>query len=202
MRAVLNIEGLWYTTPFGPTMNWHDAAGFKVFKGGQRASALAWLHTGSRAYSLHLPQQADACLLLRQHRERIMKLGPLALAIVQCTVLGIASAKGAVDGATYMLRNTADLATLCAVEPADASYSQAIGFCEGFTVAAFRLLWALDRGRGGKHRLCVPTPQPTRGEVLASFLQWAKDVASESLLRPATDGFSAFLLDRYGCIRR
>lgn len=96
----------------------------------------------------------------------------------------------------FLVRNTADLVELCSAINSDS----ARGFCYGFAVAEFRMLWAEDMARKSHHLLCVPSPQPTRDEVLAGFVDWAKANPAQSL-RPATEGFRAFIKDKYGCVR-
>jgi len=48
---------------------------------------------------------------------------------------------------------------------------------------------------------CEPSPPPTRNEVIASFVQWAKVDAGRTTLS-AADGIATFLSQQYRCPRR
>ena len=133
----------------------------------------------------------------------LMRITILAISVLSFSVATMDTTQAALDQESFLLRNTADLVDLCSVTRADSMYVAAQNFCHGFSVAAFRMLWDEDmarRARRSNHLLCVPTPQPTRDEVLVSFLHWAK-ANPTSLLQPAIDGFRAFVESQYGCVR-
>src|SRR6478609_7590073 len=85
-----------------------------------------------------------------------------------------APAQAALNGDSFLVRNTTDLVDLCSATQSDPLRVAAMNFCYGFTVAAFRFLWNEDMTRPSSHHLCVPVPQPTRDEVLANFSGWAR----------------------------
>ena len=115
-------------------------------------------------------------------------------------LMGMVPAQAALSRDSFLLRNTNDLVDLCSATRSDPLHVAATNFCHGFTVAAFRLLWAEDMARRSNHLLCVPRPQPTRDEVLGVFLDWAR-VTPSRLSWPAIDGFRAFVESQYRCIR-
>ena len=129
-----------------------------------------------------------------------MRITMLMILALPFAVVPMVATQAALDKDSFLMRNTTDLVELCSATRTDSMNVAAQNFCLGFTVAAFRMLWAEDMARRSDHLLCVPTPQPTRDQVLLNFLLWAK--ANPALmLRPATDGFRAFINSQYGCVR-
>lgn len=124
----------------------------------------------------------------------------LLMSLLAFVAASIVTTDARVSEDHFLVRNTADLVQLCSAMNSDLMDSAARGFCYGFAVAEFRMLWAEDIARKSNHLLCVPSPQPTRDEVLAGFVDWAKANPAQSL-RPATEGFQAFIKDEYGCVR-
>jgi hypothetical protein len=127
-----------------------------------------------------------------------MRLAPWLVACLVFSVVSMEAAQADLNRDSFLVRNTADLVGLCSARQSDPIHVAATNFCSGFTVAAFRLLWAEDMARRSNHLLCVPSPQPTRDEVITGFLNWASATPSQ-MSRPAIDGFRAFIEDQYGC---
>ncbi len=120
----------------------------------------------------------------------------LALGITVST----ASAEAAVTEDSFLVRNSGDLLDLCSAAPADAMYTAATNFCHGFALGVFRVLQEEDAAHPSHHLFCLPDPQPTRNEGIASFVQWGK-ANPNRMAQPATDGIATFLSQQYPCRR-
>ena len=101
---------------------------------------------------------------------------------------------------TFQVRSTRDLVDLCAVAPDDPMAAAAMNFCHGFGVGVYRVLEEVEMTRK-THMYCLPSPNPTRNEVVASFVQWAK-TSPDQLGQPPQDGIVAFLSSQYPCARK
>src|SRR6188508_3562442 len=124
-----------------------------------------------RALRGHCRSGTARARVARQWREPMRKWSwPAALlaAAVYC-----APTQAAVTEDTFLLRTTADLVELCSATSSDPMGTEALNFCHGFGVGAYRVLAEVERARDA-HMFCVPAPVPTRNEALASFVQWAK----------------------------
>lgn len=119
-------------------------------------------------------------------------------AIAVCALALPTTSRAAVTEDTFQLRTTSDLVDLCSAAPSDPMLTAASNFCHGFALGVFRVL---DEESAAEriHRLfCVPDQPPTRNQLLADFVQWAKATPSAMTQRPA-DGLTAYLVKVFPC---
>lgn len=98
----------------------------------------------------------------------------------------------------FVVDSTEDLIDLCTATADNPLAKEAIHFCEGFCVGAYRFYKASTEGPGSEPWVCFPDPPPSRIAVINEFVNWAKanpkymkDAAVETLFR--------FLIEKYPC---
>ena len=94
---------------------------------------------------------------------------------------------------------TSDLAALCGASGQDALAQAALGYCQGFVVAAGQYHRALS-AEGGVHRpiFCLPNPSLTCDQARASFIAWARNNPQHDGDR-AIDGLTRFAAETHPC---
>jgi Rap1a immunity proteins len=121
---------------------------------------------------------------------------------LSAAALGIAAsfgvARAAVVQDNFLVRDTADLVTLCSAPQSSPLYTAAVNFCHGFAIGVFRVLQEENAARGSHALFCIPNPAPTRNEALASFTAWAQANPGQMTQQPA-DGIAMFLAHQYPC---
>lgn len=116
----------------------------------------------------------------------------LAVAILMPGLAGGASEK------EFEVQNTEDLINLCSVAPDDPLYHQAINFCHGFMVGAYRYYEAAGSGPGGLKLVCMPDPRPSRNDTFAMFVEWAK-AHPQYWKEKAVETEFRFLMEKWPC---
>jgi hypothetical protein len=87
-------------------------------------------------------------------------------------VPGLANA--AVTEEDFVVKTTRNLINLCTAYPQDPRYGDAINFCQGYMVGAYHYSIA-EHSKDPKNLfVCLPDPKPSRNEVVALFVAWAK----------------------------
>ena len=107
----------------------------------------------------------------------------------------------AVTEATFQVRTTGDLVELCSTAPTDPMGTAALNFCQGFGVGVFRVLQEEAMAAPSRRLFCTPEPAPTRNQVFASFVQWAKSRPDQMAQQPQ-DGIARFLSEQFPCPAR
>lgn len=74
----------------------------------------------------------------------------------------------AVDKEDFHVDDAQDLVDVCTTPQTDPLYEAAMGFCHGYCVGAWQYYEA-----SGRKFVCVPEKEPTRVEVIDSFIDWA-----------------------------
>jgi hypothetical protein len=98
----------------------------------------------------------------------------------------------------FEVRSTSDLVSLCAAEPGSENYVAAIHFCQGFASGAFRYYQSMAEASPSAKFVCVTGPIPSRNEVIASYVEWAR--ANPQVMGAApTDSLFQFLGTKYPC---
>ena len=123
----------------------------------------------------------------------------LALVLFSFLVPGLAGA--AVTDEDFTVKTTQNLLNLCAVSADDPRAKEAIQMCEGYMLGAYQYYLATNSGKGdrGDMRLvCMPNPTPSRNEVAAMFVEWAK--ANPQYMKEApVDSEFRFMSARWPC---
>ena len=105
---------------------------------------------------------------------------------------------GAVGEKDFEVQTTENLINLCTAAPDDPLYHQAINFCHGFLVGAFRYYEAAGSGSGGLQLVCLPDPPPSRNDSFAMFVEWAK-AHPQYLNERAVETEFRFLMQKWPC---
>jgi hypothetical protein len=117
-------------------------------------------------------------------------------ALIATVICAVAGSAAATDSDSFQLRNAADLVRVCSVAKDDPGYAEAIGFCHGLLIGAYRYYQSAVPVDG--RFICEPDPMPKRSEVMSGFVGWAnanpryaKDAAVDTLFR--------YLAEAYPC---
>ena len=122
-----------------------------------------------------------------------------SLVLVSFLIPGLAGA--AVTDDDFVLATAQNLLNLCSVSASDPRAKEAIQMCEGFMVGAYHFYLATNTGKGdrGDMRLvCMPNPTPTRDQVVAMFVEWAK-VNPQYMKEAPVDSEFRFLGEKWPC---
>jgi hypothetical protein len=94
---------------------------------------------------------------------------------------------------------TSDLAALCGASGQEALAQAALGYCQGYFVAAGQYHRSIS-AEGGLHRpiFCLPNPSPTFDQARSSFVAWARNNPQRAGER-AIDGLTRFVSAAYPC---
>jgi len=105
---------------------------------------------------------------------------------------------GAASEKDFEVQTTEDIINLCTAAPDDPLYDQAINFCHGFLVGAYRYYEAAGSGPGGLKLVCMPDPPPSRNNAFAMFVEWAK-AHPQYLKEKAVETEFRFLMRKWTC---
>jgi hypothetical protein len=109
---------------------------------------------------------------------------------------GLASA--AVTEEDFVVKTTRNLVNLCTASPQDPRYEEAINFCQGYMVGAYHYSIA-EHSKDPKNLfVCLPDPKPSRNEVVALFVAWAKANPQYMTDMPVESQFR-FMSEKWPC---
>ena len=109
---------------------------------------------------------------------------------------GLASA--AVTEEDFIVKTTRNLVNLCTASPQDPRYEEAINFCQGYMVGAYHYSIA-EHSKDPKNLfVCLPDPKPSRNEVVALFVAWAKVNPQYMTDMPVESQFR-FMAEKWPC---
>jgi hypothetical protein len=120
----------------------------------------------------------------------------LATAFIAILALTVPSL--AVDTDKFHVKTTSDLVALCSADPAAENYVAAVHFCHGFASGAFRYYQSVAAAQPAAKYICTPDPAPSRNEVIAAFVNWARK-DKDAMGAPATDSMFRYLAAKYPC---
>lgn len=98
----------------------------------------------------------------------------------------------------FTIKTAQNLIDLCAADPADPLYDDAINFCHGYVAGAWQYHQAQADGPNGRRLVCPPEPPPTRTEAVAMFVTWA-GAHPEHLGEPGVETLFRFLIEKWPC---
>lgn len=108
--------------------------------------------------------------------------------IIIAALLLAAATAWAADSNTFQMRDTEDLVRVCSTPADDVHHLNAVGFCHGVLVGAYRYYDSISKP--ANRFICPPNPIPTRARVMDDFVRWAranpgymKDSAVDTLFR-------------------
>jgi Ssp1 endopeptidase immunity protein Rap1a len=127
-------------------------------------------------------------------RTRIWRTGVLIVA-----ALLVAAPASAADIQNFQVKTTADLVALCDTKPSSEKYVPAIHFCQGFGIGAWQY-YQVQADDPASRFVCIPSPPPTRNEVMIAFVQWAK-AHPEYMDHAPVDTLFRYLGETYPCAR-
>jgi hypothetical protein len=107
---------------------------------------------------------------------------------------------GAVSEKDFEARTTENLINLCTASPGDPLYSQAVNFCQGYLVGAYKYYEAEHAGPAAPKFVCLPDPPPSRSDAIAMFIEWAKAHPQYWKEAPVETEFR-FLMEKWPCNR-
>ena len=105
---------------------------------------------------------------------------------------------GAASEKDFEAQTTENLMNLCTATPDDPLYHQAVNFCHGFLVGAYRYYEAAGSGPKGIKLVCLPDPAPSRNDVFAMFVEWV-DARPQYRQENAVETEFRFLMDKWPC---
>jgi hypothetical protein len=105
---------------------------------------------------------------------------------------------GAVSENDFEAQSTENIINLCTASPDDPLYHQAINFCHGFLVGAYRYYEAAGSGPGGLKLVCMPNPRPSRNDTIGMFIDWAK-AHPQHWSEPPVETEFRFLMEKWPC---
>jgi hypothetical protein len=105
---------------------------------------------------------------------------------------------GAVSEKDFEVQTTENMINLCTASPDDPLYHQAINFCHGFLVGAYRYYEAAGSGPAGLKLVCLPDRPPSRNNMIDMFIEWAKAHPQYLKENPVETEFR-FLMEKWPC---
>ena len=107
-------------------------------------------------------------------------------------------ANAAVTEEDFVVKTTRNLINLCTASPQDPRYGDAINFCQGYMVGAYHYSIA-EHSKDPKNLFfCLPDPKPSRNEVVALFVAWAKAHPQYMTDMPVESQFR-FMSEKWPC---
>ena len=124
-----------------------------------------------------------------------MRVAALAGALV---VAGMVPAMAQVTAENFRTGRTGDLAALCGAGAQDPNHMAASAYCQGFLIAAGQYHQSATGPGREQPIFCLPTPNPTLDQAIASFVTWAAANPQYAGDR-AVDGVMRFAAATYPC---
>jgi hypothetical protein len=124
----------------------------------------------------------------------------LSLHFVLALIILLSAPRTALAVATddFKVESTGDLVALCSVEEGSDNAVAAIHFCHGFASGAFRYYQSMADASPSAKYVCTPSPAPTRNQVIADYVGWAR-ANPQVMSDPAVDSLFRYLGTKYPC---
>ena len=122
----------------------------------------------------------------------------LIRSLVLASFLVPALAGAAVTDEDFVLATTQNLVNLCSVSASDPRAKEAIQMCEGYMLGAYHYYLATNSGKNDMRLVCLPNPTPSRNEVAAMFVEWAK-ANSQYMNEAPIDSEFRFMSSKWPC---
>jgi hypothetical protein len=105
---------------------------------------------------------------------------------------------GAVSEKDFEAKTTQELLNLCTAAPGDPLYQQAVNFCSGYLVGAYKYYEAAHSGPNAPKLVCLPNPPPSRSNALDMFIEWVK-AHPQYWKDPPVETEFRFLIEKWPC---
>lgn len=126
-------------------------------------------------------------------------LRPRALLFIAAlAAIPLAMSARAATTENFLVRTTADYVALCESSQGSENYVAAIHFCQGYASGAYQYYSALAQNQPSSRFVCPPDPAPSRDQVIANFVAWAR-ANQERMAEPAVDSLFRYLGETYPC---
>ena len=106
----------------------------------------------------------------------------------------------AVSENDFKADTTEQIVNLCTADPGEPLYQQAVNFCHGYLVGAYKYYEAAHSGPNAPKFVCLPNPPPSRSNSIAMFIEWTKAQPQYWKESPVETEFR-FLMDKWPCNR-
>lgn len=120
------------------------------------------------------------------------------LFLLLCIAFLAPSIAGGVTEKDFEVDTAQNLLNLCTVPADDPLHEEASHMCYGFLLGAYAYHIAENSGPEGKLLVCLPTPEPSRDEAVAMFVNWLK-AHPECLCEEAVEAEFRFLMETWPC---
>jgi hypothetical protein len=122
--------------------------------------------------------------------------------LLRLMMVSVISAPGLANSAVteedFLVKTTSNLINLCTASPQDRLYGDAVNFCQGYMVGAYHYFIA-EHSKDPKNLfVCLPDPKPSRNEVVAMFVAWAKSNPQSMTDMPVESQFR-FMSEKWPC---
>ena len=114
------------------------------------------------------------------------------------TLLILPGLAGAVSENDFKADTTEQVVNLCTADPGEPLYQQAVNFCHGYLVGAYKYYEAEHSGPNATKLVCLPDPQPTRDQAIQMFMEWAQAHPQHMNESPVETEFR-FLMEKWPC---
>jgi hypothetical protein len=104
----------------------------------------------------------------------------------------------AVSEKDFEVQTTQQLLSLCTASPGDPLYHQAVNFCQGYLVGAYKYYEAAHSGPNAPKLVCLPNPPPSRSNSIDMFIEWTK-AHPQFWNEPPVETEFRFLMEKWPC---
>jgi hypothetical protein len=126
-------------------------------------------------------------------------LNKMVTTIVLSALLTLPGLAGAMSENDFRADTTEQIVSLCTANPDDPLSQQAVNFCQGYLVGAYKYYEAAHSGPNAPKFVCLPNPAPSRDETIRMFIGWAKAHPQYMKESPVETEFR-FLMEKWSCI--
>ena len=123
---------------------------------------------------------------------------PKTIVMLLAIIILLPGFAGAVSEKDFEVQTTENIINLCTAAPQDPLYHQAVNFCHGFLVGAYRYYEAAGSGPAGLKLVCPPDPMPSRNDTIDMFIDWA-NAHSQHWSEPPVESEFRFLMEKWPC---
>jgi hypothetical protein len=121
-----------------------------------------------------------------------------AFLLLVAALLFLPAWAGAVSEKDFEVQTTQQLLNLCTASPGEPLYQQAVNFCHGYLVGAYKYYEAAHSGPNAPKLVCFSNPPPSRSNSIAMFIEWVK-ARPQYWNEPPVETEFRFLMEKWPC---